>query len=99
MCVALLGNSSSSLDHNECGPAVWVGVNIILQFSQKQKTAEDEDDLFESSRSSYKHGNESVLCDGKHNLTIYLVRCRLQLQDFLNTAVWLRGNKLASCKN
>jgi hypothetical protein len=99
MCEALLGNSSSSLDQNERGPALWVGVNIILQFSKKQKAAEDEDNLFETSRSSYKDGDELVLCNGKHNLTVYLVRCGLKLQDVLNTAVWLRGNILASCKN
>ena len=70
-----------------------------MQFNQKQKAAKDKDNLFVTSRSSYKDGNELVLCDGKHNLTIYLVHCGLKLQDVLNTAVWLRGNKLASCKN
>jgi hypothetical protein len=49
MCVALLANSSSSLNQNECGPAVWVGANVNLQFNQKQTAAEAEDNLFETS--------------------------------------------------
>jgi hypothetical protein len=39
-------------------------VNITLQFSQKQKAAEDKDNLLETSRSSYKDDNELVLRDG-----------------------------------
>jgi hypothetical protein len=73
MCLALLGNSSSSLEQNECESAVWVGVNITLQFSQKQKAAEDEDNLFETSRSSYKDDNELVLCDSKTQLNKLIV--------------------------
>jgi hypothetical protein len=35
-------------------------MNITLQFSQKQKAAEEKNNLFETSRSSYKDCNELV---------------------------------------
>ena len=38
--------------------------------NQKQTAAKDEDSLFKSSWSWYKDGNELVVCDGKHKLTI-----------------------------
>ena len=87
---SLFGDISISLDQNECRPAVWACVDITLLFSQKQKAAEDEDNTFETSRTSYEVRNELVSCDGKHNLKIYLVQCGLKLQDVLKTAVWLR---------